>query len=69
MWFGIKPSPFATWGCGSLEQQLPNRIIPGINHLFLYVGGTTGPSPFRLHVEDNLLYSLNYLHTSCQETT
>jgi hypothetical protein len=41
-----QPLPFAKWGYGSLEQQLPEHVIPSINYLYIYVGGTVVLSPF-----------------------
>ncbi len=40
---------------------------PGINHPYLYVGGTVDPSPFQLRVEDSLIYPLHYLHAGASE--
>ncbi len=67
---GINLLPFPDWKCGSLSQT-DGEPAPGIQTPYLYVAVTDGPSnsggvapvaPFALHVEDSLLYSLNYLH-------
>ncbi len=55
--------PFSKWGCGSLSQT--TETTPGIHTPFLYVAATGdhgAAAPFALHLEDSVLYSLNYLH-------
>jgi hypothetical protein len=72
---GIGLSPFSDWKCGSLSETEGNPA-PGIQTPYLYVAATEGPSnstgavpvaPFALHVEDGLLYSLNYLHKGAEK--
>jgi hypothetical protein len=65
------------WAFGSLEDSLSNHNesllrhnlvgkIPGLNTSMIYVGSTFSFFPW--HYEDNMLYSLNYLHEGDSKT-
>jgi hypothetical protein len=67
--------PFSYWKCGSLSETV-GEPAAGIQTPYLYIAATDGPSTsggaapvalFALHVEDSLLYSLNYLHKGAEK--